>query len=197
MNHTEFENEFRSAIEDIFKKQDEYIVDQCKHDKQFRIDKKIFRHDLRSRNTKDKNEILAERDTVIRMYGEKVRDELTSHESPRLQALKAAQKKIKFSIERYEIVALSNYIGIQFTYALLGISLISYIFRLPPDIFTFVTGKLTPAIPIYSIAIALILFILKTIYESYEKSILTMQKRRLEIVEQTIELAEPRELTNV
>jgi hypothetical protein len=197
MNHTEFESEFRSAIDDIFKKQHEYIVDQCKHDKNFKIYEKIFRDDLCRRNAKAKDEILAERDTVIGLYEEKARDELISHESPRLQALKVAQKKIKFSMERYELVALNNYRGIQLFLALSVFSLILYIFSLPPIAFTFVTGKLTPAIPVFSVSSALVLFILKTIYESYAKSILIMQKKQLEIVEQVIELAQSHELTKV
>ncbi len=175
MNYTEFENEFRSAIKDIFEKQHEYIVEQCKHDKKFRIDKKIFQNALCSRNTKDKDEILTERDTVIGLYGEKVRDELIFHENPRLQALKAAQKKIKFSIERYELAALNNYRGIQFSLALFVFSFILCVFLLPTGAFTFVTGKLIPAIPVFSISSVIFLFILKTMHESYEKSILILK----------------------
>jgi hypothetical protein len=198
MNHTEFESEFRAAIEDIFKKQDEYIVEQCEHDKHFRIiDKKIFRHDLRSRNTKDKDEILAERDTVIGLYEEKERDELIFHESPRLQALKAAQKKIKFSTERHELELLKDYRIMLFFLAILVLSFIFFIFFLPPVAFTFVTSKLIPAIPVFSISSVLLLFILKTMYESYAKSILYAQKKHLEIVEQAIERAEAYQLTKV
>jgi hypothetical protein len=191
MNHTEFESEFRAAIEDIFKKQDEYIVDQCKHDKRFRIDKKIFRNDLCSRNAKDKDEILAERDTVIGLYEEKARDELSSHESPRLQALKAVQKKIKFSIEKHELELLKNYWSGMLLLALLAFILLT---TFASD---FPRTELIQKINLITVQATLGFFMIRTVFELGGKSILILQKRCLEIVEQAIELAQAHELTKV
>jgi hypothetical protein len=189
MNHTEFESEFRAAIDGIFKKQDEYIVEQCKHDKHFRIiDKKIFRHDLRSRNTKDKNEILAERDTVIGLYEEKARDELTSHESPRLQALRAVQKKVQFSIERHELELLKDYWNFLLPFAFLALFILTNFSSYFPK---------NELVQYITLATTLGSLIMKILSEQNGKSLLIGQKKHLEIVEQAIERAEAYQLTKV
>jgi hypothetical protein len=193
MNHTEFENEFEHNVEFIFEELDKFT--NMKENPK-KVEWGSSKERVIYRNDQDRIEFIREKPFIIRLSMNAKCGQVVNKEV-RLQALRAVQKKINFSIERRELEALKEYQNSLLVPTLLFITLINYIFSLPSKIFTIATKEIIPFLPIFVILGTLILFFAKTIFENGGRSTLILQKRQLELVEQAIELAESRELAKV
>jgi hypothetical protein len=191
MNHTEFENEFDCNVKFIFEELNKF-VNTRENPKNFEWGSSKRR--VVYRNDQDRSELRSERPFIIRLCTMNAKCGQVINAEVRLQALKAAQKKISASVGRHEILLLRDYWDSLLVPALVAFFLItSYLSHFSNDSIS----TINPFITIITMAITLVLFFLKTLVESTNKRILIVQKRQLELVEQAIELAESRELAKV
>jgi hypothetical protein len=208
MDHSKFEKEFEHDIKFIFEELDEFIVSQFETIKpnskvrknKFLAVRKAERGSdegrIRYRNSQDKRELLEEQEIIIKLYKMDANPGQAVNRMTRLQALKAAQKKIEFSIARYEMELLKDYRRFLLPYAVFFLLIIIAVLYFWPESAADTSKKLIPLLTIGSVLGALSLFLFKTIFDNVENSILIPQKRRLELVEQAIELAQANEHTN-
>jgi hypothetical protein len=151
------------------------------------------------RSEQDKSELLEEQQIITRICKTNAKGTQTHSEKIRLQALKTVQKKIKSSIERYDLEWQKNY-----TFSLFIVNLFVFYIAfvkflslfLSPFFAVDLIKKLNLNDPYYLVVGGFFFILIKTIFEYDGKSILMMLKKRLELVEQAIELAEADERTN-
>jgi hypothetical protein len=208
MDHSEFGNELEHEVKFIFEELDKFIVSQfetIKPNSKFRKNKFLairkaergsYEEKIRYRNSQDKRELLEEQEIIIRLYKMDINIGQAINRMTRLRALKVVQKKIEFSIERYEMELPKSYRYFLAPYAVFLFLIIFAAFAFSPESAADIYKKLIPLLTIGSVLGALSLFLLKTIFDNVENSILIPQKRRLELIEQAIELAQANEHTN-
>jgi hypothetical protein len=147
------------------------------------------------RSEQDKSELLEEQKLITRLCQTNAKGAQTLSKAIRLQALKAVQKKIKSSIERYDLEWQKNY-----RLSLLIVSLVSLVAAavnyMDPQFFAYLIKELNLTHPYYLVLVGSFFVLIKTISEYDGKSIVIMLKRRLELIEQAIELAQANEHTN-
>jgi hypothetical protein len=209
MDHTEFDNILRDDIKIIFGELEKLIHEQYE-DKGFQAglikNESIIKKRAAARkragwvsdkdallftNNLDESELSIEQKQIVELSRININSGQAFDErlKIRLLALKAVKKKISFSIERSELERLADYRYLLIYPALIFLVLICAILFYSPydpnNITAFQRLSQILAVPI-----GLILFIIKTTFESTETSLVIMQKRRLEMIEQAIELTE-------
>jgi hypothetical protein len=147
------------------------------------------------RSEQDKSELLEEQQLITRLCKTNAKGTQTHSEKIRLQALKTVQKKIKSSIERYDLEWQKNY---RLSLLIVNIFLlyIAFVKYMSPPFAIDLIKELNLNGPYYLVVGGFFFILIKTIFEYDGKSIVVMLKRRLELVEQAIELAETDECTN-
>jgi hypothetical protein len=156
------------------------------------------RFHLRNRNKQEKNELVDERRIIRNLCEKRVKNDEKCGVDVRLQALKAVQKKIEFSNERFEIEEKQFSKTFQFCLILLAICIfiLDLMIRFPnisidklfsiilhPTNYSIIQKFMLPSI-------AFILFALNFCNESSSNKKFLMNKRRLELIEQAIELTQ-------
>jgi hypothetical protein len=209
MNHTEFENILRDDIKFIFGELEKLIREQYEDTgfqpgfiKNESIVKKRAaarkragwvseKKALLSTNNLDKSELLIEQKRIVELSRMNINSGQAFNErlKLRLLALKAVKEKILFSVERSELERLADYRHLLTYPALAFLVLIFAVLLYTPSDSNSLTAFQKHS-QILAVPIGLILFIIKTTFERTETSLIIMQKRRLEIIEQAIELTE-------
>jgi hypothetical protein len=147
------------------------------------------------RSEQDKSELLEEQQIVINLCKANLNGAQTHSEKIRLQALKTVQKKIKFSIERYDLEWQKNY-RLSLFIINLFLLYIAFVKYMSSPFAVDLIKELNLNDSYYLVVGGFFFILIKTIFEYGGKSIAVMLKRRLELVEQAIELAETDERTN-
>ncbi len=157
---------------------------------------------LRNRNKQERNELIYEREFVRGLCEPRVKDDETFDVDVRLEALKSVQKKVKSSNERFELEEQIFHKASPILIIFLGIygSILFFYLTIPhftnivvDKINTNFATKLTTNFIIIQLTILglnLILFCHNFLSESLSKKQFIKNKRRLELIEQAIELAE-------
>jgi hypothetical protein len=203
MLHNEFENEFEHDIKFIFDELDKFKVSKRRKNifeniKEIIAELNPVEREISDRNNQARRELLSEKQLIIRLCKMDSKCGQSVNERVRLLALRAAQKKIKSSTERHELELLNDYLNPLTISAFLALCIIIYAEPISSFLFPsnpISTEMLISTIQKFGVVFGIFLFFAKTRIEVTEKSILARQKRHLEIVEQTIELAQTSEST--
>lgn len=215
MDHTEFGNEFERDVNFIFQELDEFTVNYYKNLQKdmkptdmFSPGKSIaairaakivewgpYQERICDRSEQDKSELLEEQQLITRLCKTNAKGAQTHSEKIRLQALKTVQKKIKSSIERYDLEWQKNY-RLSLLIINLFLLYIAFVKYMSPPFAADLIKELNLNDPYYLVVGGFFFILIKTIFEYDGKSIVAMLKRRLELVEQAIELAETDEHPN-
>jgi hypothetical protein len=140
-------------------------------------------------NEKDKHELLNEQDLVISLCTKNAETGQNFNEDIRLQALKAVQKKVGYSVDRYELEAKEKIYRCNFLFSMAFVSIVVYCtFKIISH--SSLASKNDYVLSFFAIALALLSLVLpplvKITYEPIVNIFLISNKRRLEIVEQAI-----------
>jgi hypothetical protein len=147
------------------------------------------------RSEQDKSELLEEQQIVINLCKANLNGAQAHSKRIRLQALRTVQKKIKSSIERYDLELQKNY-HLSLLIVQICFFVIAFANYIDPYFFADLIKKLNLTHSYYLVVGGVFFVLMKTIFEYGGKSILIMLKRRLELIEKAIELAETDERTN-